>query len=59
MIGKAKVLADIKSHFTKNNKLYALKGKTYPILKDRGDGSYLIKGENENVIVLKKEIEIL
>lgn len=59
MVGNARALVDIKSNFTKNNKVYAIKGKVYPILKDRGDGSYLIKGEKENVIAQKNQIQIL
>lgn len=59
MVGNAKALVDIKSHFPKNNKVYAIRGKVYSILKDRGDGSYLIKGEKENFIAQKNQIQIL
>jgi hypothetical protein len=51
------ILVDICS-YGKIKKLYAKRDEKLIILKDRGDGSYLVKAK-ENIIVFKHQIKLL
>jgi hypothetical protein len=38
----------------KDKRCYGFKGQLLEVLKDRGDGSFVVKGNKENFIVFEK-----
>lgn len=52
------ITTDIVS-YGKVKKTYAHAKEILPVLLDRGDGSYLVKGKKENFIVFKHQINII
>jgi hypothetical protein len=50
---QAQITQDIKGEL-KVTRIYATKGDILPVLLDRKDGSYLVKGKQENFIIFTK-----
>jgi hypothetical protein len=45
--------------YGKHKKVYAHAKEVLPVLLDRGDGSFLVKGKKENFIVFQHQIIII
>lgn len=50
---KVRITKDIKGEL-KATRTYATRGEVLDVLKDRGDGSFLVKGKKEHFIVFEQ-----